>query len=1825
MHEETRRVLIKQNDTHLTYAQDKTIHQLFEEQVERTPHAVAVVFEDQELTYQQLNEKSNRLAYHLRYLGVGPDTLVAIAVEKSLEMIIGLFAILKAGGAYIPLDPRYPKERLSFLLKDTKAPILLTQPFLKDLFKLYPGHICSLSYNQEKSSLRVQDISRSSQQEHDIDLEQYTSDNLPSLSTPQHLAYVIYTSGSTGQPKGVAVEHKSLCHLLLYFKDLLSFTPQDHMLSLAELTFDIFGLELYLPLFSGAKTTIVPYKTAQDPHLLTLLTQKVQPTFIQATPSTWKMIVDTPLRVSFPLTLLCGGESLPPKIAQELFLISSSVWNVYGPTETTIWSSCTLLSAGEPVSIGKPIANTQIYILDHQMNPLPVNVRGEVYIGGEGLARGYWNRPDLTAEKFVPNPFVSEKDQKMGKNLRLYRTGDLARYLPDGNIDFLSRIDNQVKIRGFRIELGEIESTLQNHEDVIQAIVMAREDESDASNNSDNSNHKKLVAYVVLPEKKIASLVVESALSSPAGNFFSVLKGESLPCVTENLRTHLAQFLPDYMIPSFFVYIDKVPLTSNDKVDRKALPTPDLSLRPTDNAYVAPQSQCEQELANIWSEVLKIEKIGTHDNFFKMGGDSLIATQIISRIRRLYNCDLSLKSLFERPTIAEFASIVTQTLNTSSSILPLVPQARPDPIPLSFAQQRLWFLDQLLEKNYLYNISAAFKLTGPLKIESLEQALNTLIQRHESLRTVFPSNGGEAMQCILSSLLLSLKQEMIDPTLVNNVIYQEALTPFDLAEGPLLRVKLLTLSSEEHILLITLHHIVSDGWSMEIFFQELSFLYEKFLKNQEGSLPAPPLQYADFALWQREYLKGDILEKQLLYWKTTLSDIPELLTLPTDYPRPPELTYQGGRCEIALSKEIQKKLHLLSQSHNCSLFMILLSGLQILLKRYSGQDDIVVGSPIANRNQQEIEGLIGFFVNTLALRTIFEENQTFLDVLTKVKETTLSAYQHQDLPFEQLVDHLEIPRALNHNPVFQVLFVLQNASHETSLELAELKTEPIPFNDSISKFDLTISAYEYEEGIRISIDYLKDIFEASTVKRFAHHFENLIAEILKDPNQLIDEIPILTQEETQRILIEWNDTKTEYLKDKTIHQLFEEQVERTPHAVAIVFEDQQLTYQQLNERSNQLAHHLRHLGVGPETLVAIAVEHSLEMIIGLLGILKAGGAYVPLDPTYPEERLAFLLEDTKAKILLTQPFLKERFKTYQGHLCSLSYNQQKTSFEVQVMSGHSQIEQDIDLKQYPADNLPSLSASHHLAYVIYTSGSTGKPKGVGIEHGSLTQYIQYGLNHLATPIIGTSLLHSSIAFDMSITSLFISLVKGNALTILSPEETRIEALMDFLKKNPNLNLLKVTPSHLKAFKNYLNPQEVMGDNTALVIGGETLLKEDIEDWIPSSESSFIVNHYGPTEATVGCCVFKLKDIGSIHSPCIPIGKPISNTQIYILDHRMNPVPINVPGEIYIGGEGLARGYLNRPDLTAERFIPNPFESAQDQKEGKSLRLYRTGDLARHLPDGNIEFLGRIDDQVKIRGFRIECKEIESLLNSHGDVSAAIVLARDEDATNKKLVAYIVPGEFTPSPSELREFLEAQLPDYMIPSFFVMIDKIPLTSNGKLDKKALPAPDLSVRLLSESYVAPRTPIESDLATVWSEVLRIPQVGIHDNFFRIGGDSIVSIQLMAKARKNNLFFTIRDVFQYPTIAELARVTTGAAENVIKLDQGFLTGPLPLLPIQHWFFEQNFPHKNHFNQDILLKLHPSLNCSLLKEALLKLLSHHDLLRASYKKEGASYYSQA
>ncbi|OYE00596.1 non-ribosomal peptide synthetase [Nostoc sp. 'Peltigera membranacea cyanobiont' 232] len=1749
---ELHKILVEWNNTTIDYPKHLCIHELFEVQVEKTPESKAVVFKEQQLTYQELNYRANKIANYLQGLGVKSEVLVGICVERSLETIVGLLGILKAGGAYVPLDPTYPKERLSFIISDSQVQVVLTQEkFVAGLTASGAKLVC-LDTNREL-------------------IHQHSQENVNSNVRPDNLAYIIYTSGSTGTPKGVAVPHQAVNRLVCN-TNYVQFVPSNRVAQASKTSFDAATFEIWGSLLHGARLVIIPQNIVFSPQSFAAYIREQKISILFLTPALFNQLASiVPEAFKDLHHLLIGGDALDPNSVKAVLRNGppKRLLNAYGPTESTTFACCYLVQdipeGATNVPIGRPISNTQIYILDSKLQPVPVSTPGELYIGGDGLARGYLNRPELTEEKFIPNPFGEVGGR------RLYKTGDLARFLPDGNIEFLGRIDNQVKIRGFRIELGEIEALLSQHSDVQQAVVIARED---------IPGDKRLIAYIV-PNQKLDLSV-------------TTLKG------------FLQEKLPSYMVPAAFVILDSLPLTPNGKVDRRNLPACDRTRPDLEETFVAARNPIEKTLAVIWTELLGLERIGVNDNFFCLGGHSLIATQILSRVREVFQVELSFQQIFANPTIAGLAQLIKQGNKEQQWQRPAIERIPHEGLlPVSFAQERVYFIQQLAPENSAYQFQATMRFTGQLNVPVLQQSLNEIVLRHEIFRTTYTAVNGRLFQVIhphqsISFTVIDLQifPESEREAEAQRLVEAEVQKPLDMNQLPLIKWVLLKLNDQEHLLIHIEHHMAHDGWSFNVFLGELLELYQAFSLGNSSVLPQPLLQFADFAHWQREWVKSQSAQAQLAYWQQKLSGSSPLLELPYNRPRPTEQTYNGDQIRVELPINLCESLRVLSRQEDVTLFMTMLGAFLVVLHRYTGQDDLSVGTAVANRRMQEVEKLIGMIVNNLVLRTDLSGNPTFRELLDRVRQVTLEAYANEDLPFDKVVEVLKPIRNLSHNPLFQVMFSFHDSPMpDLSLPGLDISLHE-PISNKSSKFDLDFLVIPRSEqrvqngsktgakGITLVLEYNSDLFDAATIQEMLEQYQTLLESIVINPKQRVSELPLLTQNQ-QQLLVEWNQTHREYAAKECIHDLFAAQVELTPNAVAIQQEGQKLTYRELSDRVNQLAHYLQSLGVKPETLIGICVECSLYMIVGLLAILKAGGAYVPLDPAYPKERIAEILEDTQLGILLTQAKFLEKLPDYARKTICLDA-------DWPVIAQHSTANPISDVQL------------HNLAYIIYTSGSTGKPKGVMIEHQSLTNFAltathEYGIN------AGDNILQfASICFDTSVEEILPCLSVGATLVLRT--EQILHSSDEFWRccREWQLTVLDLPTAYWHQLVAELTPEDsrIPERLRMVIIGGEKAQLEKVKRW-HSSIAHFphppqLFNSYGPTEATV---ITTLHRLNSSETDCVAIGRPISNAQVYVLDKYLQPVPIGVPGELHIGGTGLARGYWQRPELTAEKFIQNP----------KLDRLYKTGDLARFRADGNLEYLGRVDDQVKIRGFRIELGEIETVLRQHSQVFQAVVIAREDIPGQKRLVAYVIPHQPPATTEELRHFLKQKLPNYMVPAAFVLLEALPMTPNRKVDYRALPAPELS-RSVEDRFVAPQTPTEEKLAAIWSEILRLKQVGIHDNFFELGGDSILSIQVISRANQAGIQIAPKQLFKYQTIAELAAVA--GITRTVKAEQGLVTGNVALTPIQQWFFEQKFAEPDYFNQSALLEVPPDLQPELLQQVVQKLLVHHDILRSRFAR---------
>ncbi|MCY8124232.1 non-ribosomal peptide synthetase DhbF [Bacillus spizizenii] len=1659
-----------------------SLQDMFEKQAILTPERIALICDDVQVNYQELNEKANRLAHLLIEKGLGPEQFVALALPRSPEMVASMLAVLKTGAAYLPLDPEFPADRISYMLEDAKPSCIITT---EEIAARLPD---GLSVPQLVLDQTVtQEI-----------VKRYSPDN-PNVSVSlAHPAYIIYTSGSTGRPKGVVVTLKSLSNFLLSMQEAFSLGEEDRLLAVTTVAFDISALELYLPLISGAQIVIAKKETIREPQALAKMIEYFDIDIMQATPTLWHALVTNEPETLRGLRVLVGGEALPSGLLQALQKLHCSVTNLYGPTETTIWSATAFLEEGLKgvPPIGKPIWNTQVYVLDNGLQPVPPGVVGELYIAGTGLARGYFRRPDLTAERFVADPYGPP-------GARMYRTGDQARWRADGSLDYIGRADHQIKIRGFRIELGEIDAVLAKHPDIEQAAVVVREDQP---------GDKRLVAYVV------AASAIDTA----------------------DLRRYVGAILPDYMVPAAFMEMDELPLTPNGKLDRKALPAPDFSTSVSDRGPRTPQ---EEILCDLFAEVLGLARVGIDDSFFELGGHSLLAARLMSRIREVMGAELGIAKLFDEPTVAGLAAHLDQ----AQSARPALRRAeRPERIPLSFAQRRLWFLHCLEGPSPTYNIPVAVRLSGELDQGVLQAALYDLVCRHESLRTIFPESQGTSYQHILDADQARpvLHVTEIDEMELSGRFAESVRYSFDLAAEPAFRAELFVIGPDEYVLLLLVHHIVGDGWSLTPLTRDLGAAYAARCYGKAPEWAPLTVQYADYALWQQELLgSGDdpnsLIAGQLAFWKETLKNLPDQLELPTDYSRPAEPSHDGDTIHFRIEPELHKRLQDLARANRVSLFMVLQSGLAALLTRLGAGTDIPIGSPIAGRNDDALGDLVGLFINTLVLRTDTSGDPSFRELLDRVREVNLAAYENQDLPFERLVEVLNPARSRATHPLFQIMFAFQNTP-DAELNLPDMESSLRIHSVGSAKFDLTLEISENRladgtpNGLEGLLEYSTDLFKQATAQALADRLMRLLEAAESDPDQQIGNLDILAPEERSSMVTDWQSV-SEKIPHACLPEQFEKQAALSPEAIAVVCEDQSLSYAELNERANRLARMLISEGVGPEQFVALALPRSLEMAVGLLAVLKAGAAYLPLDPDYPADRIAFMLEDAQPAFIMTNTKAAENIPPAEN--------------VPRIVLDDPELAEK--LNTYPAENPSNTDRIQPLsplntAYVIYTSGSTGVPKGVMIPHQNVTRLFAATDHwfHFSSDDIWT--MFHSYAFDFSVWEIWGPLLHGGRLVIVPHHVSRSpEAFLRLLVKE-GVTVLNQTPSAFYQLMQAEREQSDLGQALSLryvIFGGEALELSRLEDWYnrhPENRPQ-LINMYGITETTVHVSYIELdRSMAALRANSL-IGCGIPDLGVYVLDERLQPVPPGVAGELYVSGAGLARGYLGRAGLTAERFIADPFGPP-------GTRMYRTGDVARLRADGSLDYVGRADHQVKIRGFRIELGEIEAALVQHSRLDDAAVIVREDQPGDKRLAAYVIPSlEDTIDTAGLRKYAAERLPDYMVPSAFVTMKELPLTPNGKLDRKALPAPDFTAAVTGRG---PRTPQEEILCDLFMEVLHLPRVGIDDRFFDLGGHSLLAVQLMSRIREAlGVELSIGNLFEAPTVAGLAeRLEMGSSQSAL-----------------------------------------------------------------------------
>ncbi|WP_232789950.1 non-ribosomal peptide synthetase [Serratia sp. H1n] len=1630
---------------------NKLVGQLFEEQAARTPDNLALVYQDTRLTYRELNQRANQLAAFLRAnFAVQPDSAIALYFDKSEYMVIAMLAVLKAGAAYVPISPQAPADRVCMLVDDIKPVLILTHQSQGE-------RLATFLPNRDLTLLEIDNLELAKR------LLEHDDGNMLPATQPSDLAYVIFTSGTTGRPKGVMIEHHSLVNLATAQSDLLAMNTDAEQLNTlwySEYVFDAHALDVFCALLNG--------------HCLHILAEHLRLDFLALSGYIRDHAIDfafiPPALLAqnelLPLsTLLVGGESIDATLVDRYCEAGVRLINGYGPSETTVWATARLYQPGDAnTNIGLAINNVCVYLLDEYLRPVPQGAIGEIYIGGAGVGRGYLNNPQATSDAFIANPLRSEADRARGENARLYKTGDRGRYLPDGNIEYLGRNDFQIKIRGFRIEPGEIEARLVEHPAIHQALVMARRNQA---------GYAHLTAYYVA----------------------------QAPLELETLHDHLQQALPDYMIPLALIHLTSLPMTVNGKVDRAALPVPTFEAQAD---RVVPQTATEHQLAEVFAELLGIpqDSLSVLDDFYRLGGNSILAIKLTGRLTRTLQKNVHVSDLFRLKSIRALAAFIDGEAQGSQIIQ--APQiARPQEQRLSFAQERLWFIDTYEEGSNAYNIPLTLKLQAGTDPQYVVQALMKVIARHEALRTlILCDDEGQGYQQIVPAEAFSLTMDHTQCDSLSTLharLHDHQHRVFDLARECPIAVHGYTLAGI-HYVSIVIHHIAFDGWSVDLLLKELLHYYRVCTGEFNDELPLPPVQYREFALWQRQYLQGATLDRQLAYWHSQLADY-EPLNLPTDHVRPLQMDYRGDDITFQLDAQTSADLRALAASLNVSLYTVLLSGYYLLLGVYSNQQDIVLGTPIAGRHYPGVEETMGLFVNTLVLRRQIDASQTVRTFIDQTGQQVNEAHTHQDLPFEKLVEALKTEKDSSRHPIFQVMFSLQSfgAAGRTA---GEGRFEQYDAQDGAykaAKFELTVMMDDSEEAIGGVFNYATSLFSAQTVQNYIATYRHILSQLstLCDRGRSLSAVQYLDPLQYEHLICQSNDTECDYPRDMTIHGMFEAQAARTPENIALVFEDVSLTYRQLNERANRLAAYLREqFGVGSGDLVALCQDRSEHLLVAILAILKAGAAYVPLDPLAPDDRVSYMLENAGINTILIAQLGEEKASALAAsgrHIVDLTDRQ---------TSG--------DIARYSGENQPWSVRSSELAYIIYTSGTTGNPKGVMLEHHSVINRIVW--MHKQYPITPRDriLQKTNYTFDVSVWELFWANWYGACIVFASQAAYKDNIYLAELIERQQVTTLHFVPSMLSAFLETLEGQSALqaklGSLNYLFCSGEALNVAEVRKCQRLIPHCQIHNLYGPTEATVDVLFY---DCNSPSINDVLIGKPIDNTSAYVLNAQMQPVPPGAVGELFIGGVGVARGYLNNQPLTDKAFMGNPFQTEDEKRRGYNSRIYKTGDVVRYLSDDNIQYLGRNDFQVKVRGYRIELGEIETCLASYPNVNHAVVIAYQRGANDKYLVAYYVSAQEIAS-EQLAEHLREALPDYMVPGVFVHLTALPVTSNGKLNRKALPEPKVTH---SVSYIAPANKIEKTLCELLADTLQISveEISMEDNFFALGGNSILAMRL------------------------------------------------------------------------------------------------------------------
>jgi amino acid adenylation domain-containing protein len=1662
-----------------TEVPDAVLPDLFRARAAATPDATAVVSGNDRLTYAELASKMDRLAGYLRARGITTEAPVGVAMHRGTDLAVALLGTLAAGAVYVPLAPDLPTERLRFILADAGVELVLTQAALRE-------------WLPQRTPVLVVD-------EHWPDIERGAPAD-PVVIDAANAAYVMYTSGSTGRPKGVVITHGGIRNRVLWSVDRHRLTSSDRILQKTTIGFDASVWEFLAPLVSGGCVVMAPPDAHRDTAAMVRAVAEHGVTVLQLVPSVLRTVVNEPdLATCGTLRVVCSaGEPLPAELcAQLLGVVDVELYNTYGPTECSIDTTAWRYEPGVAdriAPIGAALPNVAVFVVDADCRLAPIGVPGELCVSGEGLARGYAGRGDLTAERFTPNPFATKPGG------RWYRTGDVARWRADGTLEFVGRLDSQVKVRGVRVEPGEVEAALSAHPSIAAAVV---------------TSHRSLTG-----DLELVGYVVPAAGAAPS---------------LDELRELLERRLPAAMIPSNLVELPRFPLLPNGKVNRLALPSPDGRDRDEDSPNVAPRTETERAVATIIGELVGVDRVGAEDDFFALGGHSLLAIRLAHRLRRRFGLELTAGALFEGRTVERIAALIDAG-TTPDGGPRIVPVPRDGALATSFGQQRLWFLDQLEPGSAEYLIPLAYRSNGPLDTTALRRAVEQVVARHEVLRTRYVAEGGTPRQVVdpagpVAFQVVDLRDAVDAESRATAIIDAVSARPFDLAREHQLRVTVVHTAPERHLVAITLHHIAFDAWSMGIFLRELNEAYAASAAGKPMAAPSLPVQYADFAAWQRNWQADGTIARQLDYWRTRLAGLSPV-ELTTDRPRPAERDLSGDMLIVEVPDDLGTRLRELGNRTGATLFMVLLSAFDVLLGRYTSRTDIAIGTPVAGRVRQETEDLIGFFVNNLVMRTNLGGDPSFVELIDRVRDTVMEAFANQDVPFEHLVDALQPDRDLSRNPLFQIMFEVQYSAGPRTETLAGCEAVGVRGGASVAKFDLTLSVMEEPDGrLHCWFEYATALFDRATIERFTGHYVRLLESIVRDPDARIGDLELLSARERDTILREWPNPDAGRLdlldppgeRHLTVPELFVRQAAHTPDATAIVFGEQEISFAELNARANRLAHHLRSVGVGPEVVVASCLERGIEPVVVLLAVLKAGGVYVPFDPEHPPARLNFMLADAGAHLVVTT-------RKFAGQLCH-------GDRPVLVVDDENWA------TGRASANPETVVAPANLAYLIYTSGSTGRPKGVMITHRAYAHHCRVIADHYGIRPGERVIQLSALTFDVAMDQMAATLIVGATLVVSDPVFWTPGELPAKLAHH-QVTIMEITPAY---YREILESQvDKLAGLKLMNVGSDVVTVADAQRWAATGLPARFLCNYGPTEATVTCMLNPVRGdlAGERGTATLHIGRPVTGTRVYVLDPQSRPLPVGVPGELCIGGVRLARGYLNQPALTAERFVPDPFGTEPGE------RLYRTGDLVRYRTDGTVDFLGRLDHQVKVRGFRIELPEIEAALAKHPAVSAAVVVARDVAPGDKRLVAYLEwPHDTEPDIKQLRAHLRELLPEYMIPSAWATVPALPLTPSKKVDRTALP--DLTPSQLdgAREYVAPRDPAEEVIAGIWADVLGVDRVGVYDDFFGLGGHSLLATRVLARLRQAFVIeLPLRCLFEATTVAELATVTTELVEAEI-----------------------------------------------------------------------------